>query len=34
MQAGFEEPAEKITIERKQLDEVYESLRKTCKNPN
>ena len=29
----FEEPAERITIEREQLDEVYESVRKTCKEP-
>jgi predicted aconitase len=29
----FEEPAEKITVERKQLDEVYDSLRKACKEP-
>lgn len=29
----FEEPAEKITIEKSQLDEVYESLRKACKEP-
>jgi predicted aconitase len=29
----FEDPAEKITIERTQLDEVYENLRKACKEP-
>jgi hypothetical protein len=29
----FEEPTEKITIERPQLDEVYEGLRKACKEP-
>jgi predicted aconitase len=29
----FEEPAEKITVERKQLDEVYNSLREACKEP-
>ncbi len=29
----FEEPAEKIVIERHQLDEVYESLRKACREP-
>lgn len=29
----FEAPAEKITIERKQLDEVFESLKKACKEP-
>lgn len=30
---GFEEPAEKISIERKQLEEVYESRKKACKGP-
>jgi len=30
---NFEEPSEKITIEKSQLDEVYESLRKSCKEP-
>jgi predicted aconitase len=29
----FEEPAEKITIERGQLDNVYESRRKACQEP-
>ncbi len=29
----FEEPAEKITIERDQIDEVYESRKKACKEP-
>ena len=29
----FQEPEEKITIERYQLDEIYESRRKTCKEP-
>ena len=29
----FEAPAEKITIERSQLEEVYESLKKVCKEP-
>ncbi len=29
----FEEPAEKITIERKQLEEVYESWKKACQEP-
>ncbi|HII91831.1 MAG TPA: DUF521 domain-containing protein, partial [Methanosarcina sp.] len=29
----FEEPTEKITIEKSQLDEVYEGLRKACKEP-
>jgi predicted aconitase len=29
----FEEPAEKITIERNQLDDVYESWRKACREP-
>jgi len=30
----FEEPAEKITIERDQIDEVYESRKKACKEPD
>lgn len=30
---NFEEPSEKITIEKSQLDEVYESLKKVCKEP-
>ena len=29
----FEEPAEKITIERNQLEDVYESRKKACKEP-
>ncbi|AKB46077.1 hypothetical protein MSKOL_0300 [Methanosarcina sp. Kolksee] len=29
----FEEPSEKITIEKSQLDEVYASLKKACKEP-
>ena len=29
----FEEPAEKITIERNQLDDVYESRKKACREP-
>ena len=29
----FEEPSEKITIEKNQLDDVYESLKKACKEP-
>ncbi len=29
----FEEPAERVTIERKQLAEVYESLKETCREP-
>ncbi len=29
----FEEPTEKITIEKSQLDEVYEGLKKACKEP-
>ncbi len=29
----FEEPAEKITIERDQLESVYESRRKACREP-
>lgn len=30
---NFEEPEEKITIEKSQIDEVYESRRKACKEP-
>jgi predicted aconitase len=30
----FEEPAEKITIERDQLEYVYESRRRTCREPD
>lgn len=30
---NFEEPEEKITIENSQIDEVYESRRKACKEP-
>lgn len=29
----FEEPAEKITIERNQLDDVYKSRKKACRDP-